>query len=138
MGAQWTGQMMRDTALLAEMINTWFSPQGVSLLSFPLPLGSFSRKPLSRRLQQAYARGSLNVSKRLHVLLAWAQGQSVSDGAEMLSLGEQTGRDDRHPSLCKGMASLVYKAPAGRPRQLTQTQRQPLSERIKARPQEAG
>src|ERR1043166_874395 len=130
--------MMRDTALLAEMINTRFSPQGVSRMSFTLQLSSFTRKQLYRRLQQAYASGSLKLIKRVHVLLALAQGQSVSDVAEMLSLGEQTVRDYRNQYLLKGMASLVYKAPAGRPSKLTKTQRQQLSEWIKARPQDAG
>ena len=97
--------MMRDTAFLAEMINSRFSPQEVSLMSFTLQLSSFTRKQLYRRLQQAYASGSLKLIKRIHVLLALAQGQSVSDVAEMLSLGEQTVRDYRNQYLFKGMAS---------------------------------
>src|SRR5918999_4684091 len=88
--------MMRDTAFLAEMINSRFSPQEVSLMSLTLQLSSFTRKQLYRRLQQAYASGSLKLIKRIHVLLALAQGQSVSDVAEMLSLGEQTVRDYRN------------------------------------------
>src|SRR5262249_44517177 len=91
------------------------SPQEVSLVSFTLHLSAFTRKHLSRRLQQAYASGSLKLVKRLHALLALAQGQSVSDVAEMRSLGEHTVCDYRHQSLCKGLASLVYKAPPGRP-----------------------
>ena len=130
--------MMSNTALLAETINTCFSPQGVSLMSFTLQLSSFTRKQLYHRLQQAYASGSLKLIKRVHVLLALAQGQSVSDVAEMLSVGEQTVRDYRNQYLFKGMASLVYKAPAGRPSKLTKTQRQQLSEWIKARPQDSG
>jgi transposase len=129
---------MRDTALLAEMSNTRFYPQGVSLMSFTLQLSSFTRKQLYRRLQQAYASGSLKLIKRLHVLLALAQGQSVSEVAEMLSLGEQTVRDYRNQYLCKGMASLVSQAPPGRPSKLTKTQRQQLAQWIKASPQDAG
>src|SRR5262245_26519433 len=56
----------------------------------------------------------------------------------MLSLGAQTVRDDRHQYLCKGLASLVYQAPPGRPSKLTKTQRQQLTEWSKASPQEAG
>src|ERR1044071_7498029 len=130
--------MMRDTALLAEMINTRFSPQGVSFMSFTLQLSSFTRKQLYRRLQQAYACGSLKLIKRLHVLLALAQGQSISDVAEMLALGEQTVRDYRNQYLFKGMTSLVYTAPPGRPSKLTQTQRQQLAQWIKASPQDSG
>jgi transposase len=66
------------------------------------------------------------------------QGQSVSAVAELLSLGEQTVRDYRKQYLFKGLASLVYQAPPGRPSKLTKTQRQQLAERIKASPQEAG
>jgi transposase len=114
------------------------SPKEVSLVSFTLHLRAFTRKQLYRRLQQAYVSGSLKLVKRLHALLALAQGQSVSDVAEMLSLGEQTVRDYRNQYLCKGMASLVYKAPPGRPSKLTKTQRQQLAEWIKASPQDAG
>jgi transposase len=114
------------------------SPKEVSLVSFTLHLSAFTRKQLYRRLQQAYASGSLKLVKRIHALLALAQGQSVSDVAEMLSLGEQTVRDYRNQYLFKGMASLVYKAPPGRPSKLTKTQRQQLAEWIKASPQEAG
>ncbi len=130
--------MMRDTAFLAEMINSRFSPQEVSLMSFTLQLSSFTRKQLYRRLQQAYASDSLKLIKRIHVLLALAQGQSVSDVAEMLSLGEQTVRDYRNQYLFKGMASLVYKAPPGRPSKLTKAQRQQLAQWIKASPQDSG
>ena len=75
------------------MIRTRFSPQEVSLVSLTLQLSSFTRKHLDRRLQQAYARGSRKLVKRIHALLALAQGQSVSEVAAMLSLGEQTVRD---------------------------------------------
>jgi transposase len=71
-------------------------------------------------------------------LLALAQGQSVSDVAEMLSLGEQTVRDYRNQYLFKGMASLGYKAPPGRPSKLTKAQRQQLAQWIKASPQDSG
>ncbi len=107
-------------------------------MSFTLHLSAFTRKQLYRRLQQAYASGSLQLVKRIHALLALAQGQSVSDVAEMRARGAQTVRDYRHQYLCKGMASLVDKAPPGRPSKLTKTQRQQLAEWIKASPQDVG
>ena len=85
--------MTRDTAFLAAMITIGFSPQEVSLVSFTLHLSSFTRKQFYRRLQEAYASGSLQLVKRIHALLALAQGQSVREGAELLALGEQTVRD---------------------------------------------
>ena len=130
--------MTRDTAFLAEILTTRFSPQEVSLVSFTLQLSSFTRKQLYRRLNEAYASGSLKLVKRIHALLALAQGQSVCEVAEMLSLGEQTVRDYRHQSLFKGMASLVYKSSPGRPSKLTKAQRQQLAAWIKARPQDSG
>ena len=120
------------------MSSTRFSPQQVSLVSFPFQRSSCTRTHLSRRLQQAYARGSLKLGKRIHALLALAQGQSVSAVAAMLSLGAQTVRDYRNQYLCKGMASLVYQTPPGRPSKLTKTQRQQLAEWIKASPQDSG
>jgi len=130
--------MTRDTAFLADILTTGFSPQEVSLVSCTIQLSAFTRKQLYRRLQQAYASGSLKLVKRIHVLLALAQGQSVHEVAEMLSLGEQTVREYRNQYLFKGMASLVSQAPPGRPSKLTQTQRQQLAEWIKARPQDSG
>ena len=107
-------------------------------MSFTLQLSAFTRKQLYRRLQQAYASGSLKLVKRIHALLALAQSQSVREVAEMLSLGEQTVRDYRNQYLFKGMASLVYEAPPGRPSKLTKTQRQQLAEWLKASPQDSG
>ena len=107
-------------------------------MSFTLQLSAFTRKQLYRRLQAAYASGSLKLVKRIHALLDLAQGQSVREVAEMLSLGEQTVRDYRNQFLFKGVASLVYKAPPGRPSKLTKTQRQQLAEWIKASPQDSG
>ena len=62
-------------------------------MSFTLHLSSFTRKQLYRRLQYAYASGALRLVKRIHALLALAEGISVRDVAEMLQVGEQTGRD---------------------------------------------
>jgi transposase len=130
--------MTRDTAFLSEIVSIGFHPQEVSLVSFTLHLTAFTRKQLYRRLQQAYASGSLKLVKRIHTLLALAQDLSVREVAEMLALGEQTVRDDRNAFLVKGVASLVYTRPPGRPRKLTKTQRKELATLIQATPQAAG
>jgi transposase len=114
------------------------SPQEVSLGSFPLHLSPFTRKPLSRRLQQAYASGALRLVKRLHALLALAEGMSVQAVAARLGLGEQTVRDYRNRFLWKHLASLTSKRPPGRPSKLTKAQRRELADVIKAGPQAAG
>jgi transposase len=113
-------------------------PKEVSLVSFPLHLSSFTRKQLSRRLQQAYASGDLRLVKRLHALLALAEGMSGRDVAEMLHLGEHTVRDYRNRFLVQHMASLAYKRPPGRPSTLSKTPRRELAAFITAGPQAAG
>ena len=130
--------MTRGTAFLAEIHKTHIYPQEVSLVTFTLQLNSFTRKQFQRRLQEAYASGSLKVVKRIHALLVLAQGQSVTEVADVLALGERTIRDYRNEFLFKGMASLVYQSPPGRPSKLTKTQRQQLVEWIKAKPQDSG
>jgi transposase len=130
--------MTRDTACLLEIVSRGFHPQEVSLVSFTLYLNSFTRKQLSRRLQQAYANGSLQLVKRLHALLALAQDLSVREVAEMLALGEQTVCDYRHAFLLKGVASWGYQRPPGRPSTRTKTPRQELAALLKASPQASG
>jgi len=107
-------------------------------VSFTLHLSAFTRKQLYRRLQQAYANGALKLVKRIHALLALTEGISVGDVADMLALGEQTVRDYRNQFLWKGIASLVYKRPPGRPSKLTKTQRKELADLVKATPQASG
>ena len=86
------------------------------------------RKQLYRRLQQAYASGSLKLVRRIHALLALAQDMRVREVAEMLALGAQTVRDYRNQFLCQGVASLVDKRPPGRPSTLTKTPRKELAD----------
>ena len=102
-------------------------PKEVSPVSFTPHLSSFTRKQFYRRLQEAYPSGSLKLVQRIHALLALTQGQSVCEVADMLALGEQSVRNYRNQYLFKGMASLVYKSPPGRPSKLTKSQRQQLS-----------
>ena len=107
-------------------------------MSFPLHLSSLTRKQLYRWLRQAYGRGDLRVVRRIQALLALADNQSVQEVAEMLNLGQQTIRDYRNAFLLKGVSSLVYTRPPGRPRKLTPSQRRALATLIKAGPQAAG
>jgi transposase len=114
------------------------SPQEVSPVSFTLHLSSFTRKQLYHRLQQAYGQGALRVVRRIQALLALADTLSVREVAERLSLGEQTVRDYRNAFLLRGLASLSYKRPPGRPSKLTKSQRRELAALLKAGPQAAG
>jgi winged helix-turn helix protein len=92
------------------------SPKEASPVSFTLHLSSFTRKQLYHRLQQAYGSGDLREVRRIQALLALADHQSVQEVAEMLNLGQQTMRDSRNAFLLKGVSSLVYTRPPGRPR----------------------
>jgi transposase len=112
--------------------------QEVSLVTFTIRLTPFMRQQLYRRLHQAYASGSLRLVKRIHALLAIAEGMAVREVAQMLALGEQTVRDSLNGFLWRGVASLVYQRPPGRPAKLTKTQRQALAALIEAGPQAAG
>jgi transposase len=114
------------------------SPQEVSPVSFTLHLSSFTRKQRYRRLQHAYGRGALRVVRRLQALLALAANQSVQEVAEMLNRGQQTIRDYRNAFLLKGVSSLGYTRPSGRPSTLPPSQRRELAALIKAGPQAAG
>jgi transposase len=112
--------------------------QEVSLVTFTIRLTPLLRQQLYRRLHQAYASGSLRLIKRLHALLALADGMTVSEVAHMLALGEQTVRDYLNSFLRCGVTSLVYQRPPGRPAKLTKPQRQALAALIEAGPQAAG
>jgi DNA-binding NarL/FixJ family response regulator len=85
-------------------------------VTFTLRLTPLMRQQLYRRLHQAYASGSLRLVKRLHALLAVAEGMTVRDVAQMLGLGEQTVRDYLNRFLWQGIASCVYKRPPGHQR----------------------
>jgi transposase len=107
-------------------------------VTFTIRLTPLVRQQLSRRLHQAYTSGSLRLVTRIHALLAIADGTAVSELAQMLALGAQTVRDSLNRFLWRGMASLVYQRPPGRPAKLTQTPRQALAALIAAGPQAAG
>jgi transposase len=96
------------------------------------------RQQLYRRLHQAYVSGLLRVVKRLHTLLAIAEGMAVHEVAPMLDLGAQPVRDSLNRCLWQGVASVVYQRPPVRPAKLTKTQRKALAAFIEANPPAAG
>src|SRR5262249_46424291 len=121
--------------MASQPFDSW---QEVSLVTFTIRLTSFMRQQLYRRLHQAYASGSLRLVKRIHALLALAEGTAVREVAQRLALGEQTLRDHLNCFLWRRGASLVYQRPPGRPAKLTKTHRQALAALIEAGPQAAG
>lgn len=96
------------------------------------------RQSLVEQLERAYRAGHLRLVKRIHALLYIVDGKSVSEVKELLHLGEQTIRDYVRTFLLKGLESLHYRRPPGRPARLTQTQRKELAQLIEAGPEAAG
>jgi transposase len=103
-----------------------------------LSLGKDTRDALLERLRQAYAIGQLRLIKRIHALLYIADGKLAATVAEILSLSEQSVRNYVKAFILKGLNSLVYRCPPGRPPKLTKTQRKELAEWIDAGPEQAG
>jgi transposase len=97
-----------------------------------------SRQAVVARLHSAYQGNQLRLVKRIHALLAIVEGASVAEVAELLHLGEQTVRDYVCAFIRKGVDSLSYKRPSGRPPKLTKTQRKELADLITAGPEAAG
>ena len=96
------------------------------------------RQAVIERLQRAYRNGLVRLVRRIHALLSVIEGKSVDEVAAMLNLGGQTVRDYVNAFLYRGVASLSYHKPAGRPSKLTKTQRKELADLLKAGPEAAG
>lgn len=103
-----------------------------------MTLVSETRKALIQRLQQAYANDTTPLIRRIHALLALADGKTLDEVAETLGIGEQTVRDWVHAFLLQGVDSLFYHPRAGRPAKLTVSQRKELKEVVLAGPEAAG
>jgi len=95
-------------------------------------------KLLVQRLGQGYAAGDLRVVRRITALLLCADGKSMTEVAETLSVTRQTIHNWLMAFMVKGMDSLIYRWSRGRKPRLTKTQKRRLVELIKAGPQEAG
>ena len=78
-------------------------------------LTPFMRQQLYRRLHQAYAGGTLQLVKRIHTLLAMADGMTVCEVAQMLNIGEQTVQDYLNRFLWQGVTSFGLPASARTP-----------------------
>ena len=107
-------------------------------MGLKIHLSGSTRKEVAERLRQAYRNGQLRVVRRIHTLLHLAAGPTVAELAELLQLGEQTVRDYLAAFLLRGMASLVYRRPPGRPPKLSKSQRQELVAVVTAGPLAAG
>ena len=107
-------------------------------MAIRIHLNNTLRQEVVERLHQAYRTGPLRLVRRIHALLAIAEGQSVADVAETLHLSEQAVRDYVVHFLLRDVESLSYQRPPGRPPKLTKTQRKELSDLLTAGPEAAG
>lgn len=95
-------------------------------------------KLLIQHLRQAYGLGDLRSVRRISGLLALAQGETVDQVAETLSMSRQTIYNWLKAFILYGVDSLVYHRSPGRKPRLTKTQKKRLVQLIKAGPLEAG
>jgi transposase len=107
-------------------------------MNIRISLSRYIRQAVVERLQQAYRSGQVRLVRRIHALMFVIEGKSVDEVAAMLDLGTQTVRDYVNTFLYRGMVSLSYQKPAGRPSKLSKTQRKELVALIKAGPEAAG
>ena len=96
------------------------------------------RQAVTERLQRAYQSGQVRLVRRIHALLSVIEGKPVAEVATMLDLGAQTVRDYVNAFLHRGVVTLAYQKPAGRPSKLTKTQRKELATLLEAGPEAAG
>jgi len=93
---------------------------------------------LYERLHRAYAKGQLRLIKRIQALLYLHDGKTVVEVVKILRLSKQAVYNYIKAFLLKGLDSLVYKRPPGRPPKLTKTQRKELGKLIDEGPEKAG
>ena len=86
------GVAVDGTRLLAEGASSTLRKREDAVI-VRIALSSGTRKILSLRLRQAYARHITRLIRRIHALVKLADGKTVYEVAELLGMGEQTVRD---------------------------------------------
>ena len=107
-------------------------------MSIRISLKLKQQEKLIERLHQAYAGNHLRLVKRIHTILYALEGRSVADIAEILGMSEQCVRNYIAAFVLKGLDSLAYQHPSGRPPRLTKTQKRELGRWIDKGPEAAG
>jgi transposase len=96
------------------------------------------RQQVIAKSQSALHKGDRRLCKRSMAILDVVDGLPIETIAERLVLSERSIHDYLVSFLHKGLASLVYQRPPGRPARLTSTQRKTLGELIDGGPEAAG
>jgi transposase len=99
---------------------------------------SETRKQLETTLRAAFKAGDLALVKRVTVLLEIARGEPVEAVAAGVGVSRATGYGWLRRFLLEGMAGLRVQWKGGRPKKLTATQQQRLTEIVQAGPEAAG
>lgn len=106
-------------------------------MNIRIRISKMLRKELVKQLKKAMGQDS-RLAKRILSILEIIDGVEVETIAERLGLSERSVRDYIKQFLLKGVESLKYKRPPGRPKKLTKSQRKELCELIDDGPEEAG
>lgn len=107
-------------------------------ITFRLLVSNQMKEALLKCLQQAYARGHLRLTKRIHALLFILDGKPVAEVARILDSSKQSVYNYLKAFLLKKLESLKYTHLPGCPRKLTKTQRKKLRKLIDDGPEVAG
>ena len=107
-------------------------------MTIRITLSNKANKELEVIERRARRRSNYRLLRRIAAIRQLVEAFSVEKIAKTFGLSEQTIRNWRAAFILKGVASLHYKKPPGRPAKLSQKQRQELKQIIEAGPQEAG
>ena len=95
-------------------------------------------KHFEQEFQKAYHRGDQRLVRRITVLLATNRQKDLAGIARMWGIARQTIYNWLSAFLDQSWDSLNYSFAPGRPPRLTKTQKQELSEAVKAGPEACG
>ena len=127
----------KDVDAIEEVPKFEQHERSIYLVNIRISLSKPLRQELRMRLQRAFGQDG-RLAKRILSILEIADGIGLEEVAERLGLSVRSVRDYLKAFILKGMASLRYKRPSGRPKKLTKSQRKELCELIDGGPEEAG
>ena len=96
------------------------------------------REEVYKSLHKAYRKSDLRLIKRIQALIYIFDGKSVEEVAQILDLSQKSVYNYINAFLRKGVSSLSYKRPPGRPAKLTKTQKKELGDLIEQGPEACG
>lgn len=101
-------------------------------------MSSETKKEVELQLNKAYQSRNTRLIKRIHVILFVVAGKSLEEVADDFQLSVEGVRNYVKAFLLRGVKSLVYKRPSGRPSKLGQKAKRELSKCLDEGPEKAG